>query len=222
MKGFQRVGDCRHQVEMQSGETLSASIKVAVVLKHAPPRLREVVRVLQIDCRDYPKLREVLKQYLQSGRQFNGDGLSVEQTPMEIDYLSRGPLSKGKGKGKQGAGVGKGAISGKSWPGPQFGQSTAVSSTEARSCHTCGKDGHLAKNCPQNNHPPQDRSSTETGSCHTCGKVGHLAKNCFQNTHPPQKGKGKGKGGKRGVLSIEDGAPEEEMEVSGACGKSCV
>ena len=139
--------------EMQSGETLSASIKVAVILKHAPPRLREVVRVLQIDCRDYPKLREVLKQYLQSGRQFSGDGISVESAPMEIDYLARGSPFKGKGKGKKGSG--KGASSGKSGPGPQPGQSAASSSTETRSCHTCGKVGHLAKNCPQNTCPPR-------------------------------------------------------------------
>ena len=39
-----------------------------------------------------------------------------------------------------------------------------------------------------------------------------MAKNCPQNTRPPQKGKGKGRGGKPGVLAIGD---EEEMEVSG-------
>ena len=39
---------------------------------------------------------------------------------------------------------------------------------------------------------------------------------------PSQKGKGKGKGGKRGVLSIEDGAPEEEMEVSGLWEIMCI
>ena len=55
-------------------------------------------------------------------------------------------------------------------------------------CHTCGGDGHFARDCP---------SSFPVGplfpECHGCGGRGHL-KNACPTANPQLKGKGKGKG----------------------------
>ena len=44
-------------------------------------------------------------------------------------------------------------------------------------CHVCGEEGHLKRDCPQN----ENKAAAGTGkSCWNCGVVGHLTRDCDQ------------------------------------------
>ena len=60
------------------------------------------------------------------------------------------------------------------------------------SCHTCGGQGHYARECPST--PPISPTSQE---CHGCGGRGHLKHQC-PTANPHLKGWGKGKSGGKG------------------------
>ena len=79
-----------------------------------------------------------------------------------------------------------------------------------KTCFNCGKNGHLAENCP------------EPKKCSHCGKKGHTAKDCWEK-HPDKKlmakPKAKGQptkpGGRgKGREKVEERQKEEEEETS--------
>ncbi|KXN84186.1 Gag-Pol polyprotein, partial [Leucoagaricus sp. SymC.cos] len=41
-------------------------------------------------------------------------------------------------------------------------------------CFNCGKEGHLAKNCPE----PRNAHTPAKVQCYNCGKFGHISKHC--------------------------------------------
>ena len=49
-------------------------------------------------------------------------------------------------------------------------------------CYTCGEDGHVSSNCPDNNLQP---SYPDEERCHYCGRYGHNQLECPQLLPPP-------------------------------------
>ena len=59
-------------------------------------------------------------------------------------------------------------------------------------CHTCGKPGHIARNCPSSKSPatkpppptkkngPLAEHKTHGHTCESCGKLGHTQKQCWK------------------------------------------
>jgi len=71
--------------------------------------------------------------------------------------------------------------------------------SKAQECWTCGKTGHLAKDCRQNKGPgkgkakggPKGKGQSKTVECWNCGKAGHLAKRLsVRRRQGCQQGKG--------------------------------
>ena len=50
-----------------------------------------------------------------------------------------------------------------------------------RKCHTCGKSGHIRRDCPQGDGGGGGgRDRPDDRECHTCGKTGHIRRDCPQ------------------------------------------
>eukprot|EP00971_Amphidinium_carterae_P275312 5462497-Amphidinium_carterae.1 len=99
-----------HKYEQDAGAELSDDIKVAVVTKHAPDKIREVLRAAShhIDG-DYKAMRRTLEHYLRSGVDYDSYGVAQGSNqqqgpvPMDVGAIGKGKefgKDKGKGKGK--------------------------------------------------------------------------------------------------------------------------
>ena len=171
--------------------------RCAIVLKWAPPRVQELLRLTpEAFTRNYALLRSALQTYQARGRTYDASGClqgSEGALPMEVDAL------KGKGKGKG-------------------GQPTQ------RACFKCGQLGHMKRDC--RNPPAQGggkggKNSGKGGKgggeedrqqvlCRKCGKVGHRAAEC--------RG-GAGKGGKGGGRGGQTTATTMRSTFTGVCWK---
>ena len=164
--------------EQQSGETLSGSLKTAVVSRHAPEEVRNAIRTqTSIIGSDYNRLRVLIYDFLSAGFDYNAMGIATAASssgggpvPMDVGALSKGKgkgkskdKSSGKGgygyspghKGKKGEGKkgGKNQQSGRDWLGGKGkgGGGGGKKGNEGfqGNCSQCGQWGHKRAQCTQ-------------------------------------------------------------------------
>ena len=93
-----------HRYEVQSGETLSDSLRVAEVSRHSPQNIQAALwsHIMTIGS-DYQRLRTFVNDLLTSGLEYNSSGFranltSANNAPVPMDV---GNLCTGTGKGAQ-------------------------------------------------------------------------------------------------------------------------
>ena len=91
-----------HQVEVYenlASSELDDDVKISVVLREAPQKLRDhlLVNSQQFES-DYKKLKAIIQPYLNTNKTWIANDFR-ESDPMEVDHISKGK-SKGKGKTK--------------------------------------------------------------------------------------------------------------------------
>ena len=91
-----------HQVEVYenlASSKLDDDVKISVVLREAPQKLRDhlLVNSQQFES-DYNKLKAIIQAYLNTNKTWIANDFR-ESDPMEVDHISKGK-SKGKGKTK--------------------------------------------------------------------------------------------------------------------------
>jgi hypothetical protein len=176
-------------------EAATASIvpdrfRCAIVMKWAPPKVQEFLRLTPEDLtRDYGRMRSALQTYQARGRTYDAAGClrgTDGSQPMEVDAL------KGKGKGKQ-----------------------PISATQQqRTCFNCGRVGHVKADCRSPTAPGKGGRGGGKGGkgeqmqkCGKCGRAGHRAADCRSG----------GKGSKGGGKSAQSGAAKAQF--TGICFK---
>ena len=133
------------------GETLSPSIKAAVLMEYAPQELLQHLR-LQAESLgdDYQKIAETVRSYFLSRRVWDVNSGPGPDDPMQVEAVAKGKgygKDKGHGKGKDKGGKGK-CKSGKSKGKGRGGKPDERTERErAATCHQCGRVGHYARNC---------------------------------------------------------------------------
>ena len=162
--------------EKLSGEKLSSDLKTATLLRCCPGTLRQHLELTMSKDTTYGAMREALTNYEQTTTNWSATKMlkqlqtgAGKDDPMEVDRLEKGGKGKygkggkSKGKGKDGKGGKKGkgkAKSNNSWSsgkGDQHsgkvqakGDGKSKGAKESRECFVCGKVGHLAKSCWNN------------------------------------------------------------------------
>ena len=82
--------------EDQSKETVNDATKVTVVMKHAPGGLRSELRTgSSIIGSNYQILKKAIKDYLQTGVEFDGGGLATETSKRSADAGGPAPMEVG-------------------------------------------------------------------------------------------------------------------------------
>ena len=97
--------------EAHIGERMSDSLKIAVVTRHSPVEVRNVIRThLSALGSDYKKLRDLISDFLISGLNWNITGGTGSSPPLPVaQAMDIGGVTKGPGKGKgEGGKKGKG------------------------------------------------------------------------------------------------------------------
>ena len=164
--------------EEQSKVTVTDPTKCAVVMKHAPAGIRLALRTASssIDS-NYAKLKRCVKDYLQTGLNYDQQGTSVPAkdtggpAPMDV-----GAVQKGDNKGKWGKGKDKGGR---------------------------GKNGKKGKE--KGVMKASGKSRRFDGYCSYCEKYGHKKADCRQKARD-QQGSGKGKGSTNAVEATGGGS----------------
>ena len=141
--------------EDQSKEKVTSATKCAVTMKNAPGGIRTALRTSSsIIGSDYELLKKAIKDYLQTGVEFDGRGLAAEASrqtdpngpaPMEVGALSWKGGKKGKdekGKNKKGGKYSK-TKEGKT---PK-GKNKSFCHKFQGACSYCGKWGHKKSEC---------------------------------------------------------------------------
>ena len=133
------------------------------------------------------ELKEILEAVVAAAAEANEEDTQgwnlAQDDAVDIDYTQKGK-SSGKGNRYQGGkgpmgpmqmilqGIrgmkGGGKSSGK---GKQFGNGKGSGKGNPE-CYKCGKQGHIAKYCPNSPGGP------DTRKCRRCGKIGHIERNC--------------------------------------------
>ena len=171
--------------EEQSKETVNDPTRCAVVMKHAPAGIRLALRTASssIDS-NYAKLKRCVKDYLQTGLNYDQQGTSVPAkdaggpTPMDV-----GAIQKGDSKGKSSKGKDKGGKGKKGKKGKEKGVTKA--SGKARRfdgyCSYCEKYGHKKADCRQKARDQQGAGKGK-GSINVVEATGGASSS---STHPP-------------------------------------
>lgn len=171
--------------EEQSKETVNDPTRCAVVMKHAPAGIRLALRTASssIDS-NYAKLKRCVKDYLQTGLNYDQQGTSVPAkdvggpAPMDV-----GAIQKGDSKGKWSKGKDKGGKGKKGKKGKEKGVMKA--SGKARRfdgyCSYCEKYGHKKADCRQK---ARDQQGAGKGKGST-NAVEATGGGSSSSTHPP-------------------------------------
>jgi len=92
--------------ENQSGERLSEQIQIATVMRHAREDIKQVLRMTSRGfAKQYVMLRAALEEYLATGRQYDGYGLSCGGA--SSSYSGPAPMEVGAIRDKSGGSKGK-------------------------------------------------------------------------------------------------------------------
>ena len=141
--------------ENLSSSKLDRDVKISVVLRQAPQKLRDhlLVNSQQFES-NYNKLRAIIQAYLNTNKMWIVNDFR-ETDPMDVDHIGK---SKGKGKGKgnnKSGSNGKGKSRGKSKDRNQ-GKGKSKNNNKGKGsgkadndieCHVCGMKGHVARDC---------------------------------------------------------------------------
>ena len=135
--------------ENLSSRKLDDDVKISVVLRECPQKLRDhlLVNSQQFES-NYNKLRAIIQAYLNTNKTWIVNDFR-ETVPMDVDYIGK---SKGKGKSKSKS---KGKSKGKSKDRNQGKGESKINSkgkgkgkpSNDKECYVCGKRGHLARDC---------------------------------------------------------------------------
>ena len=175
--------------EDQSREKVTAATKVAVIMKHAPGGIRAALRTSSsIIGSDYERLKKAIRDYLQTGADYDPKGLTTEakssKDPSGPEPMDVGALSKG---GKKGKGDGQ-------W---QKGK---------------GKKGKYEKGKTKTKGKFEGKGSKRfEGYCSYCNKWGHKKADCRIRE---KDRKGSGKGGTAGAIDKTDSPKNEATSGS--------
>ena len=140
---------------------MTDAAKCAVVMKNSPSGIRTALRTSSsIIGSDYELLKKAIKDYMQTGVEFDGKGLIAEAAkksdprgpmPMDVGAVNWKGGKKGKedkGKGKKGKyGKSKDGKNSKGNPGKSYNSYSTGSRKFQGSCSYCGKWGHKKSEC---------------------------------------------------------------------------
>ena len=138
----------------QSGEVVSDSVKISIILRWAPKEIKDLVRGQMANIgSDFSRLRHILMAFNASGHEWDAQGNrqnlpdSGGAQPMDVGAVSISCTKCGKPGhlaancwSKGGKGKGQGGSGGKSDSGGKGGKG-------AGPCWKCGKTGHRAAEC---------------------------------------------------------------------------
>ena len=133
--------------EMQSKETVSESMRVAVLMKHVPSPVKDAMRAAgtQIGT-NYERAKKFIRDYLQTGNIYKSGGALAKDdgglAPMDVGAVSHAEKGK-KGKSSKGdKGVNKGGKYDKQGKGK-----APITKKFNGECSYCGKWGHKKADC---------------------------------------------------------------------------
>ena len=154
----------------KTGARLDETIKFATLMRCVGGQLKTWLQLQVAETQSYSRLREAIIQYDHATTKWSSAMILSQDTggpaPMEIDRITEkgkgkgkskgkdGGPGKGKGKGDQKGTKGKGKAPGKGQEGGKIGQKGQkadgkgkTKESPIKTCFTCGKPGHMAKDC---------------------------------------------------------------------------
>ena len=154
----------------KTGARLDETIKFATLMRCVGGQLKTWLQLQVAETQSYSRLREAIVQYDHATTKWSNAMILNQdptgQVPMEIDRIAEkgkgkgktkgkdGGPGKGKGKGEQKGAKGKGKFMNKGHSGGKSSQKGQKADGKGKSkespvktCFTCGKPGHMAKDC---------------------------------------------------------------------------
>jgi hypothetical protein len=168
--------DCREFTNL-SGETLSETIKIALVLERSPVEIKTYLQLNDSAMKSYAHLKETIKAYIVAAGRHG--------TSMDVSAIS------GKGKGGKAGKDGKGKQQqivchkcGK--PGHKAPECWSKGKSKGKGKDSKGgKDGkgkgkEKGGNTGKGKGDRSPANSSFQGGCHTCGRWGHQSHECWK------------------------------------------
>ena len=158
-----------HQLEVYenlASSKLDDDVKISVVLREAPQKLRDhlLVNSQQFES-DYNKLKMIIQAYLNTNKTLVANDFR-ESDPMEVDHIGKGKSkSKGKGKTKSRS---NSRVNREGSKGNSKGKGKSKSRDRSRSK---GKGKSKSKGKGKDSEKPDNERE-----CYVCGKRGHFAR----------------------------------------------
>ena len=192
---IQRWEESVRVYQERSRERLSDDVRTGILIEMLPEALKNHVYLNQNRLVNYEQVRSEIETYLEArhGREAGataGAGAHDHGGPMPMDISAM----KGKGKGKASKGGQQNTSGkGKSKKGKGKGDTSSAqgsTSTPKGPCWTCGKTGHVARECRTGSASqppgPKGRGSDAgtaahaafQGYCGRCGRWGHRQNQC--------------------------------------------